>query len=162
MDHRSPLYFFNVERIIYLYLCFLVDFQWLIIFNASCIDLHCFLLLFSLCLPYHFLDMGNNYLNSWFFSKLLCALADWSEVACLWYLWSILECLWQVRINLTVLRYVCADHLVRVIRHGIFGFQELQCLTWAIIPPCHQQAFGPSCTRISFAAKECASFILCL
>lgn len=26
------------------------------------------------------------------------------------------------------------------------------------IPPCHQQALGPSFTRITFAAKECASF----
>ena len=47
----SPLNSFNIERMMYIYLCFLVDFQWLIIFNASCIDLHCFLiaLFFSLC-----------------------------------------------------------------------------------------------------------------
>lgn len=42
---------------------------------------------------------------------------------------------------------------------SIWGFST-SAFDLAIIPPCHQQAFGPSFTRITFAAKECASFFV--
>lgn len=40
----------------------------------------------------------------------------------------------------------------------MLGVSSASAFDPTIIPPCHQQAFGPSFTRITFAAKECASF----
>lgn len=54
-----------------------------------------------------------------------------------------MDCAWESRVGLWVLSASAFDP--------------------TIIPPCHQQAFGPSITRITFPAKECASFfsVLC-
>ena len=42
--------------------------------------------------------------------------------------------------------------------NSIWGFKWF--IFWPnYIHPCYQQAFGPSFTRITFAAKECASFL---
>lgn len=40
----------------------------------------------------------------------------------------------------------------------VFGVSSASAFDPTIIPPCYQQAFGPSFTRITFAAKECALF----
>jgi len=92
---------------------------------------------------------------------VLLNISDWSKATCVRHLWSIFECLWQVKTDPALVHIFSWSFFARdlVLEFGVSSASAFDPL---VIPPCHQQALVPVLRGITFAAKECASFMFLL